>query len=108
MPLILILALLVAACGRTDKEAAAPAARTPNPTPRIALIMKSLANEFFVTMAEGAQAHQAANAGKYALIVNGMELEVGWLPSVLPAARNDRVYTGGRGYIDASTAIDPA
>jgi len=42
-----------------------------------------------------------------ALIVNGLELEVGWLPAVLPAARNDQVNTGGRGFIDASVAIDP-
>ncbi len=43
--------------------------------PRIALIMKSLANEFFVTMADGAKAHQAANPDKYALIVNGIRNE---------------------------------
>lgn len=48
--------------------------RAPAP-PRIALIMKSLANEFFVTMADGARAHQAANAGTYTLIVNGIRNE---------------------------------
>ena len=37
--------------------------------------MKSLANEFFVTMAEGAKAHQAANAGDYTLVVNGIRNE---------------------------------
>jgi ribose transport system substrate-binding protein len=37
--------------------------------------MKSLANEFFVTMAEGAKTHQAANATTYALIVNGIKNE---------------------------------
>jgi len=30
--------------------------------PRIALVMKSLANEFFATMADGAKAHQATGA----------------------------------------------
>jgi ribose transport system substrate-binding protein len=43
--------------------------------PRVALIMKSLANEFFVTMAEGARAHQQAHAGEYDLIVNGIKDE---------------------------------
>lgn len=37
--------------------------------------MKSLANEFFVTMAEGAKAHHAPNAGAYTLRVNGIRNE---------------------------------
>ena len=37
--------------------------------------MKSLANEFFSTMVEGAQKHQAANAGRYDLVVNGIKNE---------------------------------
>ena len=44
--------------------------------PVIALVMKSLANEFFVTMAEGAKAHQAANQERYNLIINGIKNEV--------------------------------
>lgn len=43
--------------------------------PRIALVMKSLANEFFSTMAEGARKHQAANAASYELLVNGIKNE---------------------------------
>jgi ribose transport system substrate-binding protein len=43
--------------------------------PRVALIMKSLANEFFVTMAAGAETHQRAHAGEYDLIVNGTKNE---------------------------------
>ncbi|MDG2220156.1 MAG: sugar ABC transporter substrate-binding protein [Rubripirellula sp.] len=43
--------------------------------PRIALIMKSLANEFFSTMAEGAEAHQSAHANQYDLVVNGIKDE---------------------------------
>jgi ribose transport system substrate-binding protein len=43
--------------------------------PKIALVMKSLANEFFSTMAEGAKKHQAENAGTYDLIVNGIKNE---------------------------------
>lgn len=38
--------------------------------------MKSLANEFFVTMADGAKSHHAANDARYDLIVNGIKNEV--------------------------------
>ena len=67
-------ALGVAGCGG-GKE---PAPGTPK-KPRIALIMKSLANEFFMTMEKGAEAHQKAHADQYDLIVNGIkdELDVG-------------------------------
>jgi ribose transport system substrate-binding protein len=47
----------------------------PTGKPRVALVMKSLANEFFKTMEKGARAHQAARAGQYELIVNGMRNE---------------------------------
>lgn len=43
--------------------------------PRVALVMKSLANEFFSTMAAGAKAHQAAHKDDYELIVNGIKNE---------------------------------
>ncbi len=43
--------------------------------PRVALLMKSLANEFFKTMEEGARAHHAARAGQYELLVNGIKDE---------------------------------
>lgn len=43
--------------------------------PQIALIMKSLANEFFKTMADGAESHQAEHTDQYGLIVNGIKDE---------------------------------
>jgi ribose transport system substrate-binding protein len=43
--------------------------------PKIALVMKSLANEFFSTMAEGARQHQAAHSASYELVVNGIKNE---------------------------------
>lgn len=43
--------------------------------PKVALVMKSLANEFFQTMEEGAKAHQKANAADYTLIANGIKDE---------------------------------
>ncbi len=42
-----------------------------------------------------------------ALVLIGMDLEIGWLPAVLRSARNGEVIPGGRGYIDASQAISP-
>lgn len=43
--------------------------------PRVALVMKSLANEFFKTMEEGARAHQAQHADVYELKVVGIKNE---------------------------------
>ena len=43
--------------------------------PQVALIMKSLANEFFATMAEGARSHHADRSDAYDLIVNGIKDE---------------------------------
>ena len=60
-------------CATPDSRSAGR--RAANDPPRVALIMKSLANEFFVTMAEGAKAHQAANARGYTLLVNGIRNE---------------------------------
>lgn len=43
--------------------------------PRVALIIKSLANEFFINMAAGAEAHQLANNEQYELSINGIKNE---------------------------------
>jgi ribose transport system substrate-binding protein len=67
-------ALILAGC-KTPREPQRGTRRAATGAPRIALIMKSLANEFFVTMAEGAKAHQLANAGTYTLVVNGIRNE---------------------------------
>ncbi|MEM9825796.1 MAG: sugar ABC transporter substrate-binding protein [Planctomycetota bacterium] len=66
------LLLVSVGCGkttRTDSESPDQPAK-----PKVALIMKSLANEFFSTMATGAQQHQA-ESGQYELIVNGIKDE---------------------------------
>lgn len=70
--IIIALSLLAvtAGCGPAQ-EAAAP----DDNRPVVALIMKSLANEFFVTMATGAREHHETNAGDYELIVNGIRNE---------------------------------
>jgi ribose transport system substrate-binding protein len=64
--ILLTLAIWSAGCARL------PASQDK---PRIALIMKSLANEFFQTMENGAKAHQRENAGEYDLIANGTKDE---------------------------------
>ena len=61
-------------CGCAKKTPTTPQAASPS-KPKIALVMKSLANEFFKTMEEGAKAHQQANTGKYELIVVGIRNE---------------------------------
>ena len=55
--------------------ACAPRPDTPS-KPVIALVMKSLANEFFKTMEDGARAHQAANAARYDLVATGIKDEL--------------------------------
>ncbi|MGK5047681.1 sugar ABC transporter substrate-binding protein [Janthinobacterium sp. GB4P2] len=54
---------------------AVPAMAQTQPKPKVALVMKSLANEFFLTMENGAKAHQKANAAKYDLLSNGIKDE---------------------------------
>jgi len=68
---VLTLALVPAGCKKNTAEAGRK--------PRIALVMKSLANEFFLTMENGAKAHQKAHADQYDLLANGIkdELDVG-------------------------------
>ncbi|HWP66269.1 MAG TPA: metal ABC transporter substrate-binding protein [Candidatus Limnocylindria bacterium] len=41
------------------------------------------------------------------LVVNGLDLEVGWLPPLLTGSRNAAVQPGGRGYLDASRVVAP-
>jgi ribose transport system substrate-binding protein len=67
--------LVLAGCGGKDERdpAANPAT---NGKPRIALVMKSLGNEFFKTMETGAKAHQAEHADVYDLLANGIKDEI--------------------------------
>jgi ABC-type Zn uptake system ZnuABC Zn-binding protein ZnuA len=41
------------------------------------------------------------------LVLNGLELEIGWLPALIQNARNAQVLPGASGYVDASVAIQP-
>ncbi len=86
-----VLIIMFCGCGETDNQentvapdapattegavpsvAAPPARKAKTGKIRIALIMKSLANEFFSTMADGASIHALENPDTYELIVNGI------------------------------------
>lgn len=59
------------ACGPHSHPSGEPPSK-----PRIALVMKSLANEFFLTMENGAKSHQKAHADQYELLANGIKDEL--------------------------------
>ncbi len=71
------LAIIALAAGCGTRERAEPSSSEDAVAkPRIALIMKSLANEFFLTMEEGARAHQRAHPDRYELIAEGIKDEL--------------------------------
>lgn len=61
---IIVFAFLQVGCRQRKQE-----------KPRIALVMKSLANEFFKTMEEGARSHHKEHADDYDLVVVGIKDE---------------------------------
>jgi ribose transport system substrate-binding protein len=77
--LILMFICVMAGCGGDASEdgsaSGGESAAGGGEKPRIALIMKSLANEFFSTMAAGAEVHQSEHADEYDLVVNGIKDE---------------------------------
>ena len=60
--------VILSGCSKTQDTASS--------RPRIALVMKSLANEFFLTMENGARAHQKAHADQFELLANGIKDEL--------------------------------
>jgi ribose transport system substrate-binding protein len=66
--------VFLAAC--SDSQQAGESSGEEQQRPVVALIMKSLANEFFVTMADGARTHQTSHDDEYQLIVNGIKNEI--------------------------------
>ena len=66
----LALSAMVSAAEATRVDPSSPT------KPKVALVMKSLANEFFQTMQDGARAHQRQQASKYDLISNGIKDEI--------------------------------
>lgn len=69
---ILLVFVLPAGCSQSPTSDGSRSSQSDQP--KVGLIMKSLANEFFSTMADGAKEHQESNGG-YELIVNGIKDE---------------------------------
>lgn len=69
----LLAAVVLTACS-SFLPLSAVHAETPE-KPRIALVMKSLANEFFLTMEDGAKAYQKEHADRFELVSNGIKDE---------------------------------
>ncbi|MDF1753686.1 MAG: sugar ABC transporter substrate-binding protein [Verrucomicrobiales bacterium] len=67
--MLTIFGFFLSSCGQNSGDSG------DSDKPVVALVMKSLANEFFKTMADGAEKHQAANPDQYELIVNGIRNE---------------------------------
>jgi ribose transport system substrate-binding protein len=72
IPFTLLILCLSGCTG--DKQEASSSSTSTSGKPRIALIMKSLANEFFSTMADGAKQHMESFP-EYELVVNGIKDE---------------------------------
>ncbi len=68
------LTVLIAGCSSNKQDAAVNGA-SDSKRPTVALIMKSLANDFFSTMEAGAELHHAANSDQYDLLTNGIKDE---------------------------------
>lgn len=69
---LLAVAMLAAASAALPFSSAL--AQTPE-KPKVALVMKSLANEFFLTMEDGAKAYQKEHSADFDLISNGIKDE---------------------------------
>jgi ribose transport system substrate-binding protein len=69
---VLAVAMLTAVAATTSLHAISAES---SDKPKVALVMKSLANEFFRTMEDGAKAYQKENADKFELISNGIKDE---------------------------------
>ena len=66
---------LIAALTGCGSKQPATQGQSQNDKPKIALVMKSLANEFFKTMEDGARKHNSEHADEYELICNGIKDE---------------------------------
>jgi ribose transport system substrate-binding protein len=74
--LLLSSAVAVSLAGAVSIQSCSDSSAPPAPArPVIALVMKSLANEFFKTMEDGATTHQAEHAADYELVATGIKDE---------------------------------
>lgn len=73
---VLLIAVMFPACGPQQPSSSQAAQARQPARPKIALIMKSLANEFFLTMENGARKHHDAHAAEYDFIAEGIKDEL--------------------------------
>ncbi|MFA7693199.1 MAG: sugar ABC transporter substrate-binding protein [Candidatus Hydrogenedentes bacterium] len=73
--ILLLITLLLSACGK-QAPSSPDQEKDKTAKPRIALVMKSLANEFFLTMENGAKEHHAADPDRYELLADGIKDEL--------------------------------
>ncbi|WP_339451120.1 sugar ABC transporter substrate-binding protein [Pseudomonas sp. EA_5y_Pfl2_R50] len=69
-----LLAVAMLAAAATTLPVSSAFAESPE-KPKVALVMKSLANEFFLTMEDGAKAYQKEHSADFDLISNGIKDE---------------------------------
>ncbi|WJF89081.1 sugar ABC transporter substrate-binding protein [Paraburkholderia bonniea] len=70
-----MVATLAAPLSPANAQASAATPAAPARKPRVALVMKSLANEFFLTMENGAKDYQKHNPQLFELVTNGIKDE---------------------------------
>lgn len=75
IPGLLLCGLIAGCTSQTDPSEQSGEKNSDDKKPKIALIMKSLANDFFSSMAKGAESHQQAHSDEYELVVNGIKDE---------------------------------
>ena len=77
IPALAALAAILAGtgCKPAGDSANSQAPASSGQHPKVALVMKSLANNFFATMADGARRHQAEHAADYELSIAGIKNE---------------------------------
>ena len=73
--ILLLVAFCLVGCNHSDNTNPSTTTSGDSDKRRVALIMKSLANEFFSTMADGAKTHHADHAADYDLVDNGIKDE---------------------------------
>lgn len=73
--LVLCAAVLLLTFSGCSKKGSETETEVSGNKPKVALVMKSLANEFFQTMADGAKKHQSEHSDEYDLISNGIKDE---------------------------------
>ena len=74
LPIVVALLCALSGCNQSDNTPT-PAQTGTQQKPRVALVMKSLANSFFQTMQQGAETYQKQHSADFDITANGIENE---------------------------------